>query len=239
MDFSKMYNLEGQVAVVVGGARDLGFDMAAILADAGCDLVITSRSRQRAVEAAAKLGAQYGREVLADELDICDHARVNALAKKVRDWKGRVDILINNAGIMIDDDIESLDVASVRLQFEVNALGPLNIALAFRKRLRRNSKLVNISSRLGSVGDNESGGDFGYRMSKAAQNMLTSNLAIDLGDEGIVVVAAHPGIVASNMTGGKGIPSNEVARDLRATIEQLSAEATGRFIDRFGKELPW
>ncbi len=98
MDFSKMYNLEGQVAVVVGGARDLGFDMAAILADAGCDLVITSRSRQRAVEAAAKLGAQYGREVLADELDICDHVQVGALAQKARDWKGRVDVLINNAG---------------------------------------------------------------------------------------------------------------------------------------------
>jgi NAD(P)-dependent dehydrogenase (short-subunit alcohol dehydrogenase family) len=215
--------------VITGGETGLGLSLVRAYTDAGDRVSVLCRASTPELDA---LGPE-----IHPGIDITNAAAVYRAAAEMGDVP--IDILINNAGIMIDDDIESLDVGSVRLQFEVNALGPLNIALAFRKRLRRNSKLVNISSRLGSVGDNESGGDFGYRMSKAAQNMLTSNLAIDLGEEGIVVVAAHPGIVASNMTGGKGTPSNEVARDLRATIEQLTADATGRFIDRFGKELPW
>ena len=215
--------------LITGGETGLGLSLVRAYADAGDRVSVICRASTPELDALTP-------EIHAG-IDITDTAAVCRAAAEMGDVP--IDILINNAGIMIDDDIESLDVASVRLQFEVNALGPLNIALAFRKRLRRNSKLVNISSRLGSVGDNESGGDFGYRMSKAAQNMLTSNLAIDLREEGIVVVAAHPGIVATNMTGGKGTHPNEVARDLRATIEKLTAEATGRFIDRFGKELPW
>ena len=215
--------------MITGGETGLGLSLVRAYTDAGDRVSVLCRASTPELDALAP--------EIHPGIDITNAAAVYRAAAEMGDVP--IDILINNAGIMIDDDIESLDFASVRLQFEVNALGPLNIALAFRKRLRRNSKLVNISSRLGSVGDNESGGDFGYRMSKAAQNMLTSTLAIALREEGIVVVAAHPGIVATNMNGGKGTHPNEVARDLRATIEKLTAEATGRFIDRFGKELPW
>jgi len=99
--------------------------------------------------------------------------------------------------------------------------------------------MINISSRLGSIGDNSSGDDYGYRMSKAAQNMLTSNLAIELGKKGVCVAALHPGIVATGMTGGKGTPADEVARDLKKTIDGLDDDRSGKFLDRFGEEILW
>ena len=150
-----------------------------------------------------------------------------------------IDVLINNAGIMIEDDIDRLDIAAARLQFEVNALGPLNVALAFRRRFHIGSRVINISSRLGSISDNKSGDDYGYRMSKAAQNMLTSNLAIELSKEGICVAAMHPGIVATKMTGNQGTPADEVAGDLKRTIGGLDMARSGSFLDRFGEEIPW
>ncbi len=215
--------------LVTGGETGLGLSLVREYTDAGDKVSVLCRASTPELDALTP--------AIHTGVDITNAAAVFRAAAELGD--APIDILINNAGIMIDDDIDNIDVTAVRQQFEVNALGTLNIALAFRRRLRRNSKVVNISSRLGSVGDNASGGDFGYRMSKAAQNMLTSNLAIHLREEGIVVVAAHPGIVASNMTGGKGTPSDEVAHNLRATIGKMTVETTGRFIDRFGKELPW
>ena len=76
-------------------------------------------------------------------------------------------------------------------------------------------------------------------MSKAAQNMLTSNLAIELAKEDVLVAALHPGIVATGMTGGKGTPADEVAIDLKAVIDQLDSAQSGRFLDRSGAQIPW
>ena len=171
------------------------------------------------------------------DVDVTNTAAVYRAAAAMGD--APIDVLINNAGIMIEDDIDRLDIAAARLQFEVNALGPLNVALAFRRRLHIGSRVINISSRLGSISDNKSGDDYGYRMSKAAQNMLTSNLAIELRKEGICVVAMHPGIVATEMTGNQGTPADEVAGDLKRTIGGLDMARSGSFLDRFGEEIPW
>ena len=99
------------------------------------------------------------------------------------------------------------------------------------------SRVINISSRLGSISDNESGDDYGYRMSKAAQKQR-SNLAIELSKEGICVMAMHPGIVATKMTGNQGTPADEVAGDLKRTIGGLDITRSGSFLDRFGEEIP-
>lgn len=215
--------------LITGGESGLGLALVRAFTDAGDSVSVLCRAASPELDALAP-------DMHAD-VDVTNAAAVYRAAAAMGD--APIDVLINNAGIMIEDDIDSLDIAAVRLQFEVNALGPLNVALAFRRRFAKGSKLVNISSRLGSIGDNESGDDFGYRMSKAAQNMLTSNLAIELQDQGVIVAAAHPGIVATGMTGGKGTPADEVARDLKQTIDGLDAARSGKFMDRFGKDLPW
>src|SRR5262245_32646047 len=98
MTIQKMFDLNGKVAVITGGARHLGFDMADVLSEAGCDLIITSRQLAQAESAAAKLRTKNGREVLPLALDVTDPAQVKSVAKRAEAWKGRVDVLINNSG---------------------------------------------------------------------------------------------------------------------------------------------
>lgn len=215
--------------LITGAETGLGLALTRAFIDAGDSVAVLCR------ETSVEL------DTLAPEIhhgvDVTNAAAVYRAAAEMGD--AAIDVLINNAGIMIEDDIDRIDIAAVRLQFEVNALAPLSVALAFRRRLRKGSKLINISSRLGSIGDNESGDDYGYRMSKAAQNMLTSNLAIELGKEGIIVAALHPGIVATGMTGGKGTPAEEAAGNLKSVIDGLDGNMSGGFYNGSGDRLPW
>lgn len=215
--------------LITGAESGLGLALTRVFIDAGCTVAALCRESSPALDALAP--------DIHEGVDVTNAAAVYRAAAEMGDKT--IDVLINNAGIMIEDHIDRIDIAAVRAQFEVNALGPLSMALAFRKRFRRGSRMVNISSRLGSTGDNESGEDYGYRMSKAAQNMLTSNLSIDLAKEDVIVAALHPGIVATAMTGGKGTPADEVARDLKAVIDALDASQSGQFLDRFGAQIPW
>ena len=215
--------------LITGAERGLGLAFARAFIDRGDSVAVLCRDTSPELDALAP-------DIHAG-VDVTNAAAVYRAAAEMGDTP--IDVLINNAGIMIEDDINRLDVASVRIQLEVNALGPLTIALAFRRRLRAGSKFINISSRLGSIGDNDSGDDFGYRMSKAAQNMLTSNLAIELGKEGVHVAAIHPGIVATGMTAGVGTPAADVAHDILKVINGLNAERSGQFLNRHGLVLPW
>ena len=215
--------------LITGAESGLGLALLRAYTDAGDSVsVLCRRTSSELTTLAPDMHA---------DVDVTNTAAVYRVAAAMGD--APIDVLINNAGIMIEDDIDRLDIAAARLQFEVNALGPLNVALAFRRRLHIGSRVINISSRLGSISDNESGDDYGYRMSKAAQNMLTSNLAIEFGKEGICVVAMHPGIIATEMTGNQGTPADEVAGDLKRTISVLEMARSGSFLDRFGEEIPW
>lgn len=216
--------------LVTGAERGLGLALARGFTDGGWSVAALCREVTPAIEALAP-------EFPFDGIDVSNAAHVRRAAAEMGD--AALDALINNAGVMVEDDIDGIDIAAVRRQFEVNALGPLNVVLAFRGRLKRGAKVVQITSRLGSISDNESGSDYGYRMSKAAQNMLTANLAHDLGGAGIVAVAVHPGIVATDMTEGRGTPADEVARDVLALTLRLGAGDAGRFLDRHGDPIPW
>lgn len=215
--------------LITGAERGLGLALARAYTDAGATVIALCRASTPALDALAP-DVHTG-------IDVSNAAAVARAAAAVGDVA--LDVLISNAGIMIEDDFTDIDVAAVRQQFEVNALGPLNVARHFAPRLRRGGKLIDITSRLGSIADNGSGGDYGYRMSKAAQNMLTRNLAIDLAEAGIVVAALHPGIVATDMSGGKGTPPGKVARDLVQTIGNLTDGDSGGFYAKDGSPLPW
>ncbi len=151
-----------------------------------------------------------------------------------------IDLLINNAGILHDDTLGELDFDSLRLQMEINAFAPLRISEALLANMPSGSKIANITSRMGSIADNSSGGRYGYRASKAAFNALGRSLAIDLKPRGIAVAQLHPGFVKTRMVNFGGlITPQESADGLAERIENLSLENSGSFWHSNGEELPW
>jgi NAD(P)-dependent dehydrogenase (short-subunit alcohol dehydrogenase family) len=151
----------------------------------------------------------------------------------------RLDGAILNAGILEADNLESFSAESLRRQFELNALAPLLLARALLPNLPAGSKLGLITSRMGSIDDNGSGGYYGYRMSKVALNMAGRSLAVDLKPRGIAVAILHPGMVATRMVGFAGIPPEQAAVGLLARLDALKLGSSGRFWHAKGEELPW
>jgi len=151
-----------------------------------------------------------------------------------------IDLLINNAGLLQNEELGSIDFGSLRRQMEVNAFAPLRVCEALLPNLQSGSKIANITSRMGSIGDNDSGGHYGYRASKAALNALGRSLAIDLKARGIAVAQLHPGYVKTRMVnfGGLITPEESVA-GLTRLIAALKLENSGSFWHTNGDELPW
>lgn len=170
-------------------------------------------------------------------IDVTDDASVRSLAETLRGE--RIDVLINNAGILSSESLDDLAYDRILDQFQVNALGPLRLTARLLPNLKQGSKVVIITSRMGSLDDNSSGGMYGYRMSKAAVNMAGVSLAHDLRKRGIAVALLHPGMVATDMTGRQGIPFPKAASGLIGRIDDLTLDETGRFWHAEGQTLPW
>ena len=152
----------------------------------------------------------------------------------------RIDILINNAGVLGKESIDDWDPNTIDYQFRVNALGPLLITQALLPSLSETAKVALITSRMGSMGDNQSGGYYGYRMSKAALNAAGVSMAKDLGARGIAVGIFHPGFVQTEMVNNNGdIDAATAAARLADRIDELTQENAGRFIHSNGEVLPW
>ncbi len=125
------------------------------------------------------------------------------------------------------------------LQYEVNALGPLRVTEALADNLKAGSKVAIVTSRVGSIDDNSSGGNWGYRASKTAVNMIGTNLMHELKPRGIAVALLHPGLVATDMTDQHGVSPEVSARGLIERIDELSIENSGGFWHAEGYKLPW
>ncbi len=183
------------------------------------------------------------------ELDECsaqviegiDVTREESLEQLTGALQGQtIDLLINNAGVLHDDVLGSLNIDSLRLQMEVNAFAPLLVCEALLPNLHAGSKIANITSRMGSIGDNDSGGRYGYRASKAAFNAFGRSLAIDLKGRGIAVAQLHPGFVKTRMVNFDGLISpEESAVGLVERIAALTLENSGSFWHSNGEDLPW
>ncbi len=161
--------------------------------------------------------------------------------KRLKDTLGkqRIDILVNGAGILREDKLGKLDYDEMTEQFRVNTLGPLRVTEALLDNLRKGSKVIIITSRVGSIEDNSSGGYYGYRASKTAVNQVGTNLKHELLPRGIAVALLHPGLVATEMTGGRGIAPEEAARGLIQRIDELNLDNSGGFWHAEGYALPW
>lgn len=153
---------------------------------------------------------------------------------------GSVDWIFLNAGIWRTESLHDLNFQTILEQFEVNTLGPLRIFQALSSSLKSGAKLGLVSSQMGSIGDNQSGGRYGYRMSKAALNMAGASLACDLRSRGIAVALLHPGYVATDMTHHRGTTTaRESARGLIEVMDELNLEKSGGFWNFRGEPLPW
>jgi NAD(P)-dependent dehydrogenase (short-subunit alcohol dehydrogenase family) len=218
-------------SIVTGANRGIGLALTAELKKRGHTVLAACRKSSSELDA-------LGVEVLAG-VEVSETAGIERLRKTVGDR--RIDLLINNAGILVwGDHLGELDVAGIRRQFEVNALAPLLITDALRDRLGKGSKVGLITSRMGSIDDNSSGGGYGYRMSKAALNMAGKSLAIDLKGAGVAVAILHPGMVKTDMIGGHGqVEPEDSARGLLARLDELTLETSGSFWHANGERLPW
>jgi len=217
-------------ALVTGANRGIGLALARHLAARGDRVIAVCR------QASAELRAVAAQ--VEEGVDVTSEEALAALAGRLAD--SALDLLVLNAGIMRADDFDSVNLASVRTQLEVNAVGPLAVVLALRKSLRRGTKIAAITSRMGSIADNSSGGYYGYRMSKAALNAMAVSLAKDLGPAGIAVAVLHPGFVRTDLTGQQGaLDPDEAARLLVERIDALTLESSGTFWHANGQILPW
>ncbi|MDJ0813248.1 MAG: SDR family oxidoreductase [Woeseiaceae bacterium] len=215
--------------LVTGCNRGIGLELVRQLVARGDDVLAVCRQSSDALDAT-------GAEVLAG-IDIGQGADMEKLKAAVSDR--RIDVLLNNAGILRGDAFGELDYDGMIEQFRVNTLGPLRVTESLSDNLAEGSKVVIVTSRVGSIEDNGSGGNYGYRASKAAVNMVGTNLKIEFLPRGIAVGLLHPGLVATDMTGGHGIDPVVSAEGLIQRIEELSLENSGGFWHAEGYELPW
>lgn len=217
-------------ALVTGANRGIGLELARLFAGRGDRVVAACRNSSAELD-------QLGVDVKSG-VDVTSDESVRALADSL--GGERIDVLVNNAGLLERTDLRDLDFDSVRRQFEVNSLGPLRVTRALLPNLGEGSKVAIITSRMGSIDDNTSGGSYGYRMSKAAVNMAGASLAVDLQPEGVAVAILHPGFVRTEMTRKQGhVEPAESATNLLARIDELTLSTTGGFWHANGERLPW
>ena len=216
--------------LITGANRGIGLEFCHQYKDKGCHVIAVCRTPS------AELNA-LDVEVISD-IEVSDESAVQKLGERL---KGKcIDIAINNAGTMLEDSINNLDMESIRKQIEVNAMGPLIITKALLPLLANPSKLILITSRMGSLEDNTSGGYYGYRMSKAALNMAGVSLSHDLKDKGIAVGILHPGFVKTDLTNHQGnMTTTESVSGLIQRIDNLTLENSGTFWHADGQTLPW
>lgn len=218
------------IAVVTGANRGIGLELVRQLAARGTETVAVCRRRSPELDSLG-VSVEAG----------CDVTQADTWARLASRFEHTdIDLLVHNAGMLVADGLDDVDPDDVRAQFDLNALAPLFLTRALRSRLRAGAKVALVTSRMGSMGDNGSGGYYGYRMSKAALNAAGVSLAIDLKGQGVGVAILHPGAVRTEMTGGSGmIDADESVRGLLRRIDELTLDVSGRFLHQNGQPLPW
>lgn len=215
--------------LITGANRGIGLELCRQLVSRGDEVIAVCR------KAGDELQSLSLRVI--EGVDVSDTESINSLAVTLGAEK--LDWLINNAGILSVETLDSLNIEAMEQQFRVNSLGPLQVTQALLKNLPGGSKVGIVTSRMGSIDDNDSGGYYGYRMSKAAVNMAGKSLSRDLEGRGVAVALLHPGMVSTDMTGGRGVPVEQSAGGLIQRMDALDMSNTGSFWHAEGEDLPW
>ncbi|WP_299495012.1 SDR family oxidoreductase [uncultured Shewanella sp.] len=228
-----MTNMVPKTVVITGANRGIGLAMVAIYALQGYNVIALCR------QSSTKLAAlSHDNIEVVEGVDVATDAGIDIMVSAMN---GRtVDILINNAGILRDENLQNLNLQTIEQQFQVNAMAPLRVCHALLTYLTSGSKIALITSRMGSIADNGSGGRYGYRMSKAALNAAGMSLAKDLADDNIAVGIYHPGYVQTGMVNFNGdITSDVAASRIVKLIGELTLAESGVFKHSNGQILPW
>jgi NAD(P)-dependent dehydrogenase (short-subunit alcohol dehydrogenase family) len=215
--------------IVTGANRGIGLELCRQLSARGDAVTALCRRSSPQLD-------ELGLHVIED-LDVCNPVSLERLAAQLPE--PAYDWLINNAGVLAADSLDALDFDGMERQFRVNSMGPLRVTSALLPKLAEGSKIGIITSRMGSIEDNTSGGYYGYRMSKAAVNIAGKSLSTDLAERRIAVGILHPGMVATDMTGGNGVPVAHAAQGLVERMDGLNMENSGTFWHAEGEVLPW
>lgn len=213
--------------LIIGANRGIGLELTKASLSRGDKVFATYRS---------KAGELESMDVTTvGNIDICDSESLKALQQL-----GEFDRVFINAGVLSNESLESLDFEQIAHQLNVNSIGPLRVVDAIRNQFKRGTKLVLMTSRMGSVADNSSGGFYGYRMSKSALNSAGRSLSLDLAKDNVCVLLMHPGYVRTDMTGGNGlIDADESATAIMKIVEDIKPEQNGTFWHSDGSVLPW
>ena len=219
--------------LVTGASRGLGLEFARQYADEGLTVIACCRQPAQAKELKKLSGS-----VEVEALDVSDDAQVAALAKRL---KGRtIDLLINNAGVY--GPRSGTDTAAWLDVFRVNSIAPLHLAHALADNVARSElkRIISVTSGMGSIAQNGSAGDYVYRSSKAALNMVMKGLSNELKDRGVIVAVLSPGWVKTDM-GGRGAPldASDSIASMRRVIAGLKPKDSGKFFGHDGKPVPW
>jgi NAD(P)-dependent dehydrogenase (short-subunit alcohol dehydrogenase family) len=227
--------------LITGANRGLGLEFARQYAAEGWDVYAASRN-PAAAEQLRGLAQQAGDRLTVIPMNVTDAKSIRAAARQLRDTA--IDVLINNAGIsgaggQITGKVDYQSWAKV---LDVNTMGPLRMTEAFIEQLARSERrlVVTITSGMGSLADNTSGGSIAYRSSKAAVNMVMRSAALDLASRGISCVVVNPGWVKTDMGGpGARLTAQQSVAALRRLIETFGPAHSGKFYNYDGREYPW
>lgn len=224
----------GKPTVLITGAnRGLGLEFARQYVAAGWAVIATARNPATATELSAL-------DVKVLPLDVTQRDSIASLASALNGHG--IDMLINNAGIFPRvNTLSEIDANDYERTLMVNTLGPALVTQALLENLRKgeNKRIINITSQLASI-ENNGGRFYGYRESKAALNMFTKTLGAELGPEGFIALAIHPGWVRTDMGGpSANLSPEESVTGMRAVIDNVTAEHNGTYHDYNGNQVPW
>lgn len=216
---------------VVGSNRGIGLEITKKLAADGHDVFAFCRTSSDA------LNEIKIKKVVTD----FEVTSIKEMKSKLKDLNEKdFDALIHVSGVLKSDNFEDFEVDDLVNQFKINSVGPVLSSKAFKPYLKKDAKVALLTSRMGSVEDNTSGGMYGYRMSKAALNMAGKSLAEDFREEGTTVLLLHPGYVQTDMTNHNGnVTPQESAEKLIEVIMSKGQEDSGTFWHMNGEKLPW
>jgi NAD(P)-dependent dehydrogenase (short-subunit alcohol dehydrogenase family) len=220
-----------RVVLITGASRGIGLELCRQYKKSDDQVIAICRNASSEL---TSLNVQ-----IIENVDVTKETECLSLAQSLSSER-KIDILINNAGVLHCETLNNMNFAHIEEQFKVNALAPLQVTHALLNKLNKSAKIAVISSRMGSIEDNTSGAYYGYRMSKAAINMAFTSLAIDLKPKNISVAILHPGLVQTRMTNFNGdITPTESAQRLYQRIEELNINNSGQFLHSNGTPLPW
>lgn len=236
--------------VVTGANRGIGLELVRQLLERGHAVEAATRKPEEANDL-KKLGARPSARLRVHACDVNDDASVKAFAAALGEGAGvdgrspvaGVDVLVNNAGVLGKmQSMVDLDLDDVMHTFSVNALGPIRVTRALLPLLRKSEvrKVIHVTSRMGAIHDNTSGGAYGYRMSKAALNMAMKSMSVDYRKDRIITIVINPGWVQTDMGGTQApTPVQESVRGILEVMDNVTLEQSGTFWDYRGHTVDW